>query len=252
MLHLLFFLPLTLLHAADCTRGTNPYQNAKDRLNNIYAQVLESASSLRRGDRTQATKLLTLAGKSAGSVRAELESKSRAFPTALRDSLAFAVKKLDADDTDKLAKAITTFAATLSCPVTHEPLVTTLLPPDPAGEKTKLGSLDYRVFVFTQNHELQLVKEWLSVPLGDCPDCKRGIALNCATPGKCEAGLRNGVGLRVFFERKNFRITVKNGTSYRLQSQNELPLPFDQKVDVSFLSEAENLTYRVEFFLKRS
>jgi len=240
------------VNAADCTRGNNPFQNAKDRMNAVQGQLIDAATALKQGQGEKAGTLLQQASQSSELTKSELEKQSRAMPTQLVTALGLAVKNAKAEEIERVAKAFEAFSMTLSCPITNEPILTSLLPPDPKGDAKVLGYVDYRILAYNQKQGTQLVKEFFDIPLGDCKTCKRGIAMNCGAAKKCEAGLHNGIGMRVFFERSNFRITVKNGTHYRLGSQNELPLPAGETIAVNILSEMDTLTYRVEFSLRKS
>jgi hypothetical protein len=146
----------------------------------------------------------------------------------------------------------------------EESLKVSLLPPNPRVKNEAIGFVDYKVSSLDAQNKERIEESFLGIPLGDCPECKRGISLNCKSAhsdkGKkesCGDGLAGGIGLR--FETidptsKTIEIRIKNGTKYKREvskvgTSDPLFLTADKPLEI-FLTKQDRKVYRIEFSFK--
>jgi len=256
--------------AADCTRGTNPFQDIKDRLNLVTDDLLKAGEGLQRGDANAAFRFADRARASWASAAADATAKYRELPVKLTSGLAELVSELRqtkarpsalVGKSRELSKGIDDVALTLSCPRTIEPVLVDTLPPDPHSGVGRIGTADFTVYAVADNRTRQLVKDLVGIPFGDCAACKRGVSLNCRsrhqksmTTGEqqaCASGLANGIGMRIVSEAQGLRLALKNGSKYSLTPPARAAIERDQPYEIG-LNDAvsKQETYRVVILVK--
>jgi hypothetical protein len=109
----------------------------------------------------------------------------------------------------------------------HEPLIIDFLPTTPGAKPIKHGHLDMRVYRLHTGAADELVNDQRNIAFGDCEGCVRGLSLHCQTPKSplapasperltCDAGLANGIAIRINTTGNSHVLAVKNGSKYRL------------------------------------
>lgn len=138
------------------------------------------------------------------------------------------------------------------------------LPTNPRVKSEAIGFVDYKISLISAANEEHLEKSFLNIPLGDCPNCQRGISLNCKSAHSikevdrsCAEGLANGIGFRLDPSEstsKGTEIRIKNGTKYKLDVANanirdSIFLTPNKSVEI-FLTNGMRRFYKIEFFFK--
>lgn len=246
--------------ASQCTRGSNPLQEAKDSLVNIEMNLAATAEKMESNQFKIAQSKTIEVRRLLGIAKTYAEKQSRILPGALeRDLNSFfqdmQKQQLNAKALAKQARRLSQgageIAATFGCPKVLEPVFVGLLPPDLSKKELRkrrdspYPRYTFKTYALSLANTKQLVHESVDIPIGDCPHCKRGISLGCkpfkskSTPTEpqktaCDEGLAGGIGIRISAKTEATELSIKNETHY------SVTVPGTKKSDGSYILPADD------------